>query len=245
MLNANKHSRLSAHDLWIVLVRFLLSVRPTLHQDSHTWSAWQQVQVSSLARRLRYASTFFFSSSLFGCPYNLHANRPWLRRTVRGAIATSIVVASPVLVVGVVTAAAVVLPPVGIYRLARHLKARRERRNAVNMGRVRLSVALEDNDLLHRVVPRADVRRERELLLRARTRRMEEEQDDVQEDATDNDSNLAIFGDLDVTHLFLETGTEDDQESKPSVIERARMEESLSTTSYADDFFRRSSTTVE
>ena len=90
-----------------MLVSILLSVRPTLRQDSNHWSAWQQVQVGSFG--LPDASTFSHLSSLLGCPYNLHAKRPWLRRTVRGAIATSVVVAAPVLVVGAVTAAVVVL----------------------------------------------------------------------------------------------------------------------------------------
>ncbi|CAF3698142.1 unnamed protein product [Rotaria socialis] len=63
--------------------------------------------------------------SMFGCPYNLHPDRPWLRRTIRGMVATGVIVASPIIVAGAVTAAAVVLPPVGIYKLVKRIRARR------------------------------------------------------------------------------------------------------------------------
>ncbi|CAF0982086.1 unnamed protein product [Adineta ricciae] len=54
--------------------------------------------------------------SVFGCPYNLHPEKPWLRRTIRGSIATGVVVASPIVLVGAITAAVTVLPTFGIYK---------------------------------------------------------------------------------------------------------------------------------
>lgn len=68
---------------------------------------------------------------MLGCPYNLHPEKPWLRRTIRGAIATGVVVASPLIVVGAVTAAVTVLPTVGIYRLVKHVRHRRRTRTIV------------------------------------------------------------------------------------------------------------------
>ncbi|CAF0995892.1 unnamed protein product [Adineta ricciae] len=63
--------------------------------------------------------------SVFGCPYNLHPEKPWLRRTIRGSIATGAVVASPIVLVGAITAAVTVLPPFGIYKLVRHVREHR------------------------------------------------------------------------------------------------------------------------
>ncbi|CAM4820582.1 unnamed protein product [Rotaria magnacalcarata] len=63
--------------------------------------------------------------SMFGCPYNLHPDKPWLRRTIRGMVATGVIVASPIIAAGAVTAAVVVLPPVGIYKLVKRIRARR------------------------------------------------------------------------------------------------------------------------
>lgn len=68
--------------------------------------------------------------SIFGCPYNLAPERPWLRRTIRGSIATGVVVASPLILAGVTVAAVTVLPPVGIYRLTQHIRRRRAARRA-------------------------------------------------------------------------------------------------------------------
>jgi len=62
---------------------------------------------------------------MFGCPYNLHPERPWLRRTIRGVIATGFVVTSPIIVVGAATAAITVLPPLGIYKLVKYVRSRR------------------------------------------------------------------------------------------------------------------------
>jgi hypothetical protein len=63
---------------------------------------------------------------MLGCPYNLHPEKPWLRRTIRGVIATGVVVASPLIVVGALTAAVTVLPTVGIYRLVKNVRSRRQ-----------------------------------------------------------------------------------------------------------------------
>ena len=71
-------------------------------------------------------------SSILGCPYNLHPEKPWLRRTIRGAIATGVVVASPLIVAGAVTAAVTVLPTVGVYRLVKHVRHRRHARAAIH-----------------------------------------------------------------------------------------------------------------
>ncbi len=48
-----------------------------------------------------------------------------VRITIRGAIATGVIVASPIIVVGAVTAAVTVLPSVGIYKLVRYVRTRR------------------------------------------------------------------------------------------------------------------------
>jgi hypothetical protein len=66
---------------------------------------------------------------VFGCPYNLHPERPWLRRTIRGMIATGVVVVSPLVVAGAVTAAVTVLPSIGIYKFVKHVRSRRHRHN--------------------------------------------------------------------------------------------------------------------
>ncbi|CAF4657526.1 unnamed protein product, partial [Rotaria magnacalcarata] len=47
-------------------------------------------------------------------------------------IATGVVVASPIIVAGAVTAAVTVLPPFGVYRLVRHARARRRANAAAN-----------------------------------------------------------------------------------------------------------------
>lgn len=70
---------------------------------------------------------------MFGCPYNLHPKKPWLRRTIRGSIATGVIVASPVIVVGAVTAAVTVLPTLGVYKLVRHIRSRRRAHAAAVM----------------------------------------------------------------------------------------------------------------
>ena len=72
-------------------------------------------------------------NSMFGCPYNFYPEKPWLRRTIRGIIATGVVVASPVIVAGAVTAAITVLPPFGIYKLVKRVRSRRLSRITNNM----------------------------------------------------------------------------------------------------------------
>jgi hypothetical protein len=71
--------------------------------------------------------------SVFGCPYNLHPEKPWLRRTIRGSIAAGVIITSPILMVGAVAVAAVALPGVGVYRLAQHIRIRRHARQLANV----------------------------------------------------------------------------------------------------------------
>lgn len=69
---------------------------------------------------------------MLGCPYNFYPEKPWLRRTIRGVIATSVFVASPIIVASAVAAAVTVLPPFGIYKLVKHARARRRANAAAN-----------------------------------------------------------------------------------------------------------------
>ncbi|CAF3819873.1 unnamed protein product [Adineta steineri] len=86
--------------------------------------------------------------SVFGCPKNLHPNKPWLRRTIRGTIATGVVIASPIVAVGAVTAAVTILPTVGIYRLVKRARARRRAHQLIVSALVR-DYSTEDEDTGH------------------------------------------------------------------------------------------------
>ncbi|CAF0784606.1 unnamed protein product [Didymodactylos carnosus] len=63
---------------------------------------------------------------MFGCPYNFHPDKPWLRRTIRGLVASGIAISSPVIAVGAITAAVAVLPPLAVYRLVKHIREKKQ-----------------------------------------------------------------------------------------------------------------------
>ena len=142
--------------------------------------------------------------SVFGCPYNLTPERPWLRRTIRGSIATTAVVASPLIITGAAVAAITVLPPLGIYRLVQHVRRNRATRR-MNMVLNQRSVEVEpdfdldlENFLNHETLgPEA-----LEILRRIAVLRREEA--DIEENP---------FADMDVENLFIETPNNEQTES--------------------------------
>jgi hypothetical protein len=140
---------------------------------------------------------------MLGCPYNLHPERPWLRRTIRGVIATGIVVASPLIVAGAVTAAVTVLPSIGLYKLVRHVRARRR---------------LNDERLYFPIQPGLlglDREQQQELFgfdlhnenvdLEERLRALRNSQPTINIQTNDDENILlSIFADMDVENLFLD-----------------------------------------
>jgi hypothetical protein len=142
---------------------------------------------------------------MFGCPYNLHPEKPWLRRTIRGVIATSIVVASPIIVVVAVTGAVTVLPSIGIYKL---IKRARSRRHILNEnGILRTHEILfdenqeEQNELFQFQIHDGDIdTNEIMRMLEQRLERLRRTESDYE----DNNDNfpLSIFADMDVENLF-------------------------------------------
>jgi hypothetical protein len=136
---------------------------------------------------------------MLGCPYNLHPEKPWLRRTIRGVIATGIVVASPLIVAGAVTAAVTVLPSIGIYRFIKNTRNRR--RAFLNAQEILVGdrVSLdEDHDQQQFELFNGDLSVE-ELL-----RRLREYNPTIVVQTNEEDFPLSIFADMDVEHLFLE-----------------------------------------
>lgn len=138
---------------------------------------------------------------MLGCPYNLHPEKPWLRRAIRGVIATGVVVASPLLVAGALTAAVTVLPSVGIYKLVRHVRDRRQTRigrNFIHNEGLIFGLNEQEPELMQGDL-RADELDNEEILriLRSfhRTNTNETDEDDFP---------LAIFADMDVENLFSE-----------------------------------------
>lgn len=140
-------------------------------------------------------------SSIFGCPYNLHPESPWLRRTIRGTIATGVVIASPLIAVGAVTAAVTVLPTFGVYRLVKHVRthrrARTTLRNAYIQRQFNLDGDLEVPDMMQESDLSDEIDDHIDMMLRlhqmvadraARTR--------------EDDFPLSIFADMDVENLF-------------------------------------------
>jgi hypothetical protein len=143
---------------------------------------------------------------MFGCPYNLHPEKPWLRRTIRGAIATGIVVASPLIVVGAVTAAVTVLPPIGIYKLVRHVNSRRRRRAQELYGfgngtQVLFNQELDEpqREVFHFDLSAGDFNTEEVIRILQRLERLNNTQPDEQ-----NNNDAFPFADMDVENLFLE-----------------------------------------
>ena len=139
-------------------------------------------------------------SSVLGCPYNLHPEKPWLRRTIRGAIATGVVVASPLIVVGAVTAAVTVLPTIGVYRLVRHVRTRRRARTTIRNTFIERQFALDDDVELPDVMQESDISDEADdysdLIIRLRQM--------VADRATLTVEDDYPFADMDVEHLFTE-----------------------------------------
>jgi hypothetical protein len=140
---------------------------------------------------------------MLGCPYNLHPERPWLRRTIRGVIATGIVVASPLIVAGALTAAVTVLPSIGLYRLVRHVRDHRR----LNDERVffpvepgLLGLDHEQQQALFGFNTHDD-----NFDLEERLRALRNSQTTISVETNDDeDFLLSIFGDMDVENLFLE-----------------------------------------
>ncbi|CAF2399690.1 unnamed protein product [Rotaria sp. Silwood2] len=147
--------------------------------------------------------------SMFGCPYNLHPEKPWLRRTIRGMIATGVVVASPLLAVGAVTAAVVVLPPVGIYKLVKHIRSRRSSQ-AVNGFLTSQHILFnQDNEqqqqhpLFQFDLAGEDFNPEEIMrILRERFARLNNTQ--VNDENINEEFPLSIFSDMDAENLFSE-----------------------------------------
>ncbi|CAF1502280.1 unnamed protein product, partial [Didymodactylos carnosus] len=104
-------------------------LRKWLNQkNDEQWNARKCPKCSSLIQRAGgcpHMTCHACNCNIFGCPYNFHPEKPWLRRTIRGLIASSLVITSPVVVVGAITAAVTVLPPFAIYRLIKHLREKR------------------------------------------------------------------------------------------------------------------------
>lgn len=145
---------------------------------------------------------------MFGCPYNFYPEKPWLRRTIRGMIATGVVVASPVLVAGAVTAAVTVLPPLGIYKLIKRVRSRRRGHTLADFPIGEpffLEPNLNDEQTGNRPhgifpfdFPRHPVADEIMREIRSRLGGLPFTQT-INED---EDFPLAIFADMDVEHLF-------------------------------------------
>ncbi|CAF2385589.1 unnamed protein product [Rotaria sp. Silwood2] len=160
--------------------------------------------------------------SMFGCPYNFYPEKPWLRRTIRGMIATGVVVASPIIVAGVVTAAVTVLPPFGIYKLVRHTRARRRAHVAANfpIGEPFLIEPDLDDPLLLPARgtftfdlhgdPTADMMR----VLRQHigelsiTQLLDDDDTGISDNEINKDFPLSIFADMDIEYLISDDNDE-------------------------------------
>ncbi|CAF1502841.1 unnamed protein product [Rotaria sordida] len=145
--------------------------------------------------------------SMFGCPYNLHPEKPWLRRTIRGSIATGVIVASPILAVGAVTAAVVVLPPVGIYKLVKHIRSRRSTKTANTFLTSQHILFNQDNEqqqpLFQFELVRENINPEEIMrILRERFTRLNNTQ--INNENINEEFPLSIFADMDVENLFSE-----------------------------------------
>ena len=166
---------------------------------------------------------------MFGCPYNFYPEKPWLRRTIRGVIATGVVVASPVIVVGAVTAAITVLPPFGIYKLVHKIRSRRHAQTYHEFPVGEPFLIEPDLDVPQTFggppgllfdMNRYDLRRHTVTLSFAQTLD-EDDDDDDDEDEEQNskeiniDFPLSIFAEMDVEHLFSDND-DDELNSSPS-----------------------------
>jgi hypothetical protein len=171
---------------------------------------------------------FVFIHSMFGCPYNFYPEKPWLRRTIRGVIATGVVVASPVIVAGAITAAVTVLPPFGIYKLVKRVRARRRPQIDATFPIGEPHLIEPDFDDPHALVHTAfqfdlhgdfadDIMR----VLRQRTgglsftQTMDEDDNDRSEDEINIDFPLSVFSEMDVEHLFSDAHDNDELNNSP------------------------------
>ncbi|CAF4248568.1 unnamed protein product [Rotaria socialis] len=168
--------------------------------------------------------------SMFGCPYNFYPEKPWLRRTIRGMIATGVVVASPIIVAGAVTAAITVLPPFGVYRLVRHARARRRANAAANypIGTPFLiEPDLDDPPVLPPTTFQFDLHGDfgSVNIMRALRQQMgglsiaqilDEEYIARSENDVDADFPLSVFADMNVEQLIAHDDDKDESNNSPS-----------------------------
>lgn len=176
---------------------------------------------------------------MFGCPYNLHPDKPWLRRTIRGVVATGVIAVSPILAAGAVTAAVVVLPSVGIYKLVRHIRARRTVR-ALNRSLVSEPILFNtlhdefNQDPLFQFDFNGEDITAAELLRILRERFEARRLGQTNNETINEAFPLSVFADMDVEHLFLNDDDDDKSPSNfqtcpttPSVIQRKGHSQSL------------------
>ncbi len=208
-----------------------------------------------------------FLISMFGCPYNFYPEKPWLRRTIRGVIATGVVVASPVIVAGAVTAAITVLPPFGIYKLVNRIRSRRYTQAHHEFPVGEPFLIEPDLDVPQTFAPGGfpfdvrfhlganDSRRQApdELSL---TPTLNEDDDEEQSNNEINfDFPLSIFAEMDIEHLFSDNDDELNNSpldfrtcpTTPALIIRKGRSQSLSqlTTNYHSSINRHHSITTE
>jgi hypothetical protein len=165
---------------------------------------------------------------MFGCPYNFYPEKPWLRRTIRGMIATGVVVASPIIVVGAVTAAVTVLPPFGIYKLIKHVRSHRHEQMPPDFAigePFAIEPDLDDPQALAHAAFQFDIHGNFALddlrrVLRHRygglshSQTMDEDDDEQSENEINRDFPLSIFSEMDIEHLFSDDN--DDLNNSPS-----------------------------
>lgn len=167
---------------------------------------------------------------MFGCPYNFYPEKPWLRRTIRGVIATGVVVASPVIIAGAVTAAITVLPPFGIYKLVTKIRSRRRGQSHHDFP-VGEPFLIEPNldapqtfihgglqfDIHGHFGPDEIMRliRERTEAASRRHRFDENEDTELNDEEINVEFPLAIFANMDIEHLFSDND-DDELNNSPS-----------------------------
>jgi len=159
---------------------------------------------------------------MFGCPYNFYPEKPWLRRTIRGMIATGVVVASPIIVVGAVTAAVTVLPPFGIYKLIKHVRSHRHEQTLPDfpVGEpFPIEPGLDEPQVVDRAAFQFDIHGTlaTDDLMRVLRQRygglslrqtMDEDDDEQSINEINSSFPLSIFSDMDIEHLFSDDNDE-------------------------------------
>lgn len=163
---------------------------------------------------------------MFGCPYNFYPEKPWLRRTIRGMIATGAVVASPIILAGAVTAAVTILPPFAIYKFVQHARARRRARALVNFpigepfliesdldDPQALAHAAFQFDLHGDLAPVDMMRVLRQIQGLSITQALEDDDSLHNDDEIDlNNFPLSIFAEMDIENLFSDGHNTDDKD---------------------------------